>query len=114
MAEVEKKTALVVSTDDLTSNNIFTLIGSLAVLCCLIYCCFCTISSSASMMSNLGPRPMPRPPLHAHCTSNTQCPSGQICNTSTGVCQSSLGGETVKKTVVVPRPQYGYNYGYYY
>ena len=117
MADIEKKTAFVVTSDNLSSNNMFTLIGSLAVLCCLIYCCISTTSSLASMMSNLGPRygPRPRPPLHVHCTSNSQCSSGQICNTSTGVCQNSLGGDvTVKKTVVVPRPHYGYNHGYYY
>ena len=107
---VEKKTAFVVSTDDLSSNNIFTLIGSLVVLCCLIYCCISATSSLASIMSNFESRR----PLHIHCTSSSQCPSGQICNTSTSICQNSVRNVTVKKTVVVPRPSYGYNYGYYY
>lgn len=87
------------------SDNIFTLIGSFTVLCCIIVLCLMGTSFLASIMSNYKSE-LPSS-THIHCQHNYDCPSDQYCNTVTNMCQNT---PDITRTYVVSRPYYRHYY----
>lgn len=91
------------------SDNIFTLIGSFTVLCCIIVLCLMGTSFLASIMSNYKNESQDElsSSTHIHCQRNYDCPSGQYCNTVTNMCQNT---PDINRTFVVTKPYYRHYY----